>query len=325
MRSSVKVTVAIPTYNGEKYLADLLEKVFAQEVPFNFEVLVIDSGSNDNSLEIIGNFPNARLHQIPNSEFGHGKTRNLAAEMANGEFVVYLSQDAVPAHAKWLEYMVEPFYLSDKIFCVVGKQAPRPFSDATTKREVSTAFAPLGPDHSLMIHRGKSLVSSEAFNQPLTFFSDVNSAVRKDYLLNKIPYRDVDYSEDQLLGKEVLEKGYLKAYAPQGLVMHSNEYPLSEYFFRRFDEYSAMKRVVGVSPEGRPLSLLKLFILESLRDISFTIKDKDYTLTDKLYNLLTSPVRNFQRLRASYIVARNHGNHREHEYSLEKRSKNKSA
>lgn len=295
-------TVVIPTYNGEDYLRDLLTAVFSQKITEKFDVLIIDSGSTDRTLDIIKDFPKVRLHKIPNSEFGHGKTRNLAAEMANGEFLVYLSQDAVPSHNRWLEFMLEPFMLSDKVFCVFGKQVPRPHCDAVTKREVSGVFNSLGPDHSIMINRKNSLLSGQDTHNYLTFFSDVNSAVRRDYILNKIPYRDVRYSEDQLLGKDVLEQGYLKAYAPKGSVYHSNEYRLKDYYRRKFDEYLGMYDSLGVLPGGGRLAHIKRWLYDSLRDIPFIIKDSDYSLRERLSYLATSWLRNYYRQRASLMV-----------------------
>ncbi len=321
-KSKLDVTIAVPTYNGEEHLHSLIAAVLSQETELSFELLIIDSGSKDKTLSIIENFPEVRLHKIPNSEFGHGKTRNLAASMSDAEFIVFLSQDAIPAHNKWLEFMIEPFYLSKDVFCVVGKQTPRPFTDATTKREVSSVFNSLGPDHSLMIHRGKSLINKRGLDQKLTFFSDVNSAVKLNYLKKILPYRDVDYSEDQLLGSDVLEAGYLKAFAPQGNVMHSNDYPIRKYFSRRIDEYSAMLKVLNVVPEGRIYSLLKLLILETFRDYSFIIKDKDYSFSQKIRNFVGSPVRNFEKLRASYVVNKNRDNIKDIEkHSLEKKAR----
>src|SRR5438105_349485 len=118
------VTVAVLTYNAEEFLRDLLKAIETQKTQRKVEILVIDSGSSDQTLEILKDFSDVRLHQIPNSEFGHGKTRNQAVELASGEFVLFLTQDAVPAHEYWLESMVEPFEISDKVGCVVGKQIP---------------------------------------------------------------------------------------------------------------------------------------------------------------------------------------------------------
>ena len=69
-------TVVIPTYNGELYLRRILTALREQKIDGEFEVMVIDSGSTDATLDIVSDYPEVRLHEIKNSEFGHGKTRN---------------------------------------------------------------------------------------------------------------------------------------------------------------------------------------------------------------------------------------------------------
>lgn len=319
---SPKATVFIPTYNGDQYLEDLLKAVFKQSFPFNYEVLIIDSGSTDKTLDIISKFPKVKLHQIPNSEFGHGKTRNLAAKMSNSEFMVYLSQDAIPANNRWLEYMIEPFLINDSIYCVYGKQIPRAFSDATTKREVFSVFKSLGPDHSIMIDRKNSLVTDKITESYLTFFSDVNSAVKRESLLNQISYRDVRYSEDQFMGRDVLEAGLLKAYTPLGAVVHSNEYSVRNYFYRKFDENLGIYESLGILPPSSIKFHIKKTIMDILRDFRFIVRDKDYTILQKARNFPSSVIRNFQKQRAAYLVASpKHRNKQGLKYSLEAKNK----
>lgn len=314
----IRATVFIPTYNGEDHLEDLLHMVFSQKLNDPFEVFIIDSGSTDNTLKIIEKFPSVMLHQIPNSEFGHGKTRNLAAHMSNGEFMVYLSQDAVPAHDRWLEFMLEPFSVHKDVFCVFGKQSPRPTTDAPTKRMVKNVFTSLGPDHSIMINRKNSLITGESIGNHLTFLSDVNSAVRRAYLLEKIHYRDVPYAEDQLLGKDALDNNYLKAYAPLGNVVHSNDYGVKEYFYRQHDEAMALFETLGTLPSGSPFLHLKYTLVDSIRDFIFILRDNDYSLKRKVLNTFTSPLRNALRHYVAYLVAKE--SHRKkvgRKYSLE--------
>lgn len=320
-RSKPTATVFIPTYNGSEYLAQLLDAVLSQK-NVSFEVLIIDSGSKDDTVSIIKKYPAVKLHQIPNSEFGHGKTRNLAAKMSQGEFMVYLSQDAVPAHDRWLEYMIEPFYVSDTVFCVVGRQIPRPHADAPTKREVSGVFDALGPDHSIMLHRKASLATGLDTGAALTFMSDVNSAVRREYLLSKIAYRDVRYSEDQLLGKDVLDAGYLKAYSAKGSVYHSNEYGIRDYFRRKYDEYMGMYEVLEVLPSASKKYHIKWLVKTTIEDYLFILKDKDYSLKSKLRNFASSPIRNFLRARAALLVANDsYRNKHGLKHSLEQKDK----
>jgi rhamnosyltransferase len=322
--NSIIATIFIPTYNGERYLGTLLKSVFKQQLSRPYEVLIIDSGSTDKTLEIIKRFPKVKLHKIPNSEYGHGKTRNLAARMAKGEFVVYLSQDAVPVNKRWLEYMLEPFKLSDKVFCVFGQQVPRPFCDATTKREVASAFKPLGSEHSIIIQRKRSLLTNKLAKPYLTFFSDVNSAVRKDYLLNKIPYRDIRYSEDQFLGKDILDAGFFKAYAPLGTVSHSNEYSLREYFYRKYDENLGIYETLGVLPPPGKLFHIRKTTGDILRDYLFIVRDKDYTFPQKLRNIVSSTLRNPLKQLAAYLIA-NPKHRKRHglKYSLEAQNNKK--
>ncbi len=102
------MSVAIPVYNGARYLDEVLRAVRSQEVDREVEIVVIDSGSTDGSLEIAERH-GARIHSIPKSEFSHGGTRNLAMQMAAGEHVAFITQDATPAHDGWLAALLEPF------------------------------------------------------------------------------------------------------------------------------------------------------------------------------------------------------------------------
>lgn len=210
---SSDATVCILTFNGEEFLDDLLRAVCNQETRRSYDVLVIDSGSTDSTLDICALYDEVRVHTIDNSEFGHGKTRNLAVELANSEYVLFLTQDAVPASSHWLDAMLEPFELFDTVSCVFGKQVPRPDCVTIVKREVSSLFSRLGDDASISIQRISPL--TEAKEIANMFFSDVNSAVKKSCML-EIPFRDVSYAEDQALAIDHLTRGWMKAYAPWG-------------------------------------------------------------------------------------------------------------
>lgn len=321
---AVKATVVIPLYNGEEFLEEILEALAGQKCPFGYEVLIIDSGSTDKSLEIISKYPKVRLHQIPNTEFGHGRTRNLGAKLAKGDFVVYLVQDAVPIGDSWLKNMVEPFELSDKVFCVFGKQVPRPADVAPLKREVYSVFKSLGPDDALMVHHNKSLIDGKDVPVSPGFFSDVNSAVRKDYLLNKISYRDVNYAEDQALGMDIMAAGYIKVYTPLGAVTHSHNYKLREFLRRKYDEHVGLKEATGYVTPITVKGLTLGWVKDTVKDYRFIAQDKDYSFKRKLYNLWISPFYNINLRRAIWL-ARRKGSSSSHraKYSLEAKSRSK--
>lgn len=316
------ITVFVPTYNGEGYVKPLIEAVLKQQLPegYGLELLITDSGSKDKTLDEINEFRDKlTLTQIPKSEFGHGKTRQAAAERAKGDYILFLSQDATPAHDRWLINMIEPFFISKKVGAVFGRQIPRPFAPPTIKREVATVFGALGAPDSIIIHRHQSLVDKADTNALNSFFSDVNSAIRKD--LNKeIPFRDLAYAEDQALAEDIQQSGYLKAYSPSGAVWHSNEYTAKEYYHRKFDEYTGLIKSVSYDLKPSTKSLLLGWIKPTLRDWSFNQHDGEYNRRAKIKFFFLSPLYNFYGGLGKYHAAKYAGDDLKHqEISLESR------
>lgn len=278
------ISVFIPTFNGDKYISESIDMVLRQELPrgYKIELIVIDSGSKDNTVEIVQSYgKKLTFLEIPNSEYGHGRTRQKAAEMAKGEYILFLSQDATPSHLRWIKDMIEPFFVSDKVGCVFGRQIPRTDAVPTIKREVATVFGQLGAPDSITLHREKSLVDGQPMNALNTFFSDVNSAVRKD-LIHSIPFRDVKYAEDQALAEDMQNAGYLKAYSVKGSVWHSNEYTVREFHKRKFDEYIGLQESVNYVIVPSLKSLLLGWIRPTILDLKFIRHDGEYSRKRKI-------------------------------------------
>jgi len=296
-RDDVLATVAILTYNGERYLRDLLNAVRIQRVDGAVQVLVIDSGSTDSTLRIIGDFPEVELVQIPNSEFGHGRTRNLAAHLARGKFVAYLTHDAVPASDRWLYELLKPFELNPEIVAVMGKQLPRPWCFPLLKYEINAVFGGFGPDFGTSLFYEDEFVQSEGVRNAVTFYSDVNSAARREVLTGPVPYRDVSYAEDQLLGRDAIAAGYVKAYAPRAAVLHSNDMTLAEYD-DRMEAETLGQREVGIDVAVPSLGVVARMMARGIvRDTLGIVRDRDYRARRKLYYLAVNPLFHVQKWR----------------------------
>jgi rhamnosyltransferase len=301
MANDKKATVVILTYNGEVYLAEIIESILRQKVDFDFELLIVDSGSKDKTLSIVKSFQNkddrVRLHEIPNTEFGHGKTRNLAAQLANGELVVYLTHDATPAHDRWLYEILKPFDLQSDIVGVMGKQIARPHCIPMLKYEIASVFGNFGPDFGTGIFYKDDFIQDQGVYDAVRFYSDANSAARKQTLLGEIPYREVNYAEDQLFGEDIIEHGKLKAYAPRGAVIHSNDLRLSEYAKRMFDEtYGLRKTGYKMDRPSRHL-VAKMIIKGSVKDSVRILRDRQYSSQRKIYWLVVNPLFHIQKWR----------------------------
>lgn len=297
-------TIAILTYNGETYLRGILEMSVAQEVDGDVEILVIDSGSTDSTLSIIADFPSVRLHQIPNSEFGHGKTRNLAAQLARGEFIAFLTHDAVPANVSWLRELLAPFDMDERIVAVMGKQIPRPRCFPLMKYEIYGVFAQFGPDFGTSVFYKDTFVQDAGTLAAITFYSDVNSAARRAFLTDTIPYRDVRYAEDQMFGQDLIEAGYRKAYAPRAAVVHSNDLTYSEFGARIFDETVGLRQIGVAQPPMTFTAMLRRTVRGTLGDTARISRDSGYGWKRRLYWYAVNPFYQLQKW-SSYRRAAN--------------------
>ena len=250
------VTVAIPVYNGARYLDEVLAAVRAQRVDREVELLVVDSGSTDGSLDICARH-GARIHSIPKAEFSHGGTRNLAMQLATGDHVAFLTQDATPAHDSWLAAMLEGFEQADDVALVFGPHDARPDASHMIKCEMERHFATWGDGGTRIdVQRlGRSAAELETYRRypgRWTFFSDVNGCVAR-WAWSEIPYRPVPYAEDQLLGREMIEAGFAKVFHPGARVLHSHDYPPGQFLRRYFDEFRSLREVLDHVEEARPV------------------------------------------------------------------------
>lgn len=305
MTEQIRATVAVLTYNGEHYLEKILRKLRKQQFDGAFEVLVIDSGSTDTTLEIVARYPEVRLIQIPNSEFGHGRTRNLAAREARGEYVAYLTHDAVPSTKHWLDELISPMARFPDVVAVLGKQVARARAFPLQRYEIHNMFRNLGPDYGITLFYDAPFADEQAVRDAMSFYSDVNSAARRSFLVDVLPYRDVRYAEDQLFGRDIIDNGYIKAYAPRASVMHSNDLTLAEYGHRIFDETVGLRQIGFELPPISRTAVLTHAARGIVGDSVRILRDRAYSWRRKAYWLVVNPsyhLRKWSSYRASTLV-----------------------
>ena len=116
---SNRVSVFVINYNGRQHIHDLLASLQNQNYD-NFEVIVVDNGSNDNSVEYIQQeFPETRIIALQENT-GFAEANNIAAEVATGQFYCLLNNDA-QVSPDWLSTLVNCINQSDKIGAVGSK------------------------------------------------------------------------------------------------------------------------------------------------------------------------------------------------------------
>ena len=219
------VSILVLTKNGAEYIGALLEGVYSQKQATANEVILVDSGSADSTLEIAARFP-ARIAHIPANSFHHARTRNYAASLASGEILVFLSQDAIPATDTWLASLLSNF-TDGKVGAVYGRQIPHAGSSIERKHVLETLYGE------------QRVVKDPALGNHLGYrfyhFSDVNAALRRSVWQTTGFPEDLKVFEDLGIAKRILDAGWKIVYEPQAPVFHSHEHSTFGLFRRYFD------------------------------------------------------------------------------------------
>jgi glycosyltransferase involved in cell wall biosynthesis len=292
------VSIIIPVKNGEDYLQEVLVSIFSQKIMFDFEVIVIDSGSKDLSLEIIKKF-NVKLLQISPNEFNHGGTRNMGVEKSQGKFVAFLTQDATPIDENWLTNIVQPLIDNPKIAGVFGKHLPRKNCDPIVAANLIIHF-----DKNISNNRKVWIKDNDYENKKgdYIFFSNNNSCIRKS-VWREIPFRHVEMSEDQWWATDILEAGYMKCYEPNAIVYHSHNYSPMEWMRRQYDEYRSYKQMEVVKRISVFRALLSLFY-SCLNDFRKISRDKSLTFKQRCYWSLQRLLNNLGMIVGQFLGSR---------------------
>jgi len=263
------VAVIIPTKNGGAYIESLLSALFRQSFPPT-QVIVVDSGSRDGTVEIAKKFP-VKLIQIPPFQFDHGGTRNMAVSFTNEEFIVFLTQDALPSGKDFLRNLLSPFDEDEKIAAVYGRHLPREDADPIERfsRNYNYGNEPLI----------KSLEDVDRIGIKAFFITNVCSAIKRKAFdeVNGFPERCI-VNEEMIFAAKLLKRGYKIRYEPSASVIHSHRYGITDYFRRYFDigvSLAMNKWIVEIAPpygEGKKYFKNLLKFLWEERKLGWIIK-----------------------------------------------------
>ena len=222
-----EVSVVIPVRNEAAKIRACIEGILSQSVPVK-EIIVVDSGSTDGTLEILREYPRVTVIEIPPSSFNHGETRNVGVRHASGEFVLLTVGDGRPYDNQWVQELLNGFD-SPEVAGVCGQQVVshergnnplhwyRPV-DAPTKTKFhypNGAFEKLSP--------GEKLGACG--------WDDVTAMYRRKVLL-EIPFQFTSFAEDAIWAKEALTAGYAIVYNSAARVYH-HHYETKDFVFKR--------------------------------------------------------------------------------------------
>ncbi len=273
----MKASILLLTKDAGPVLEQLLHMLGAQDIEAEVETLAIDSGSSDGTLRLLSRH-NVRVIEIQPSEFGHGATRNLAARHADirSKYLVYLTQDAVPADSAWLAKLLTPMVNDPGVAGTFSRHLPRPGASPSLVRQLTTQWQSGGGER-LVKRMPDDPDEYEAHRDYYTYFSNTSSCLRRD-VWEQIPFREVAFAEDADWADRVLRAGHKIVFEPTSLVVHSHDYSIIEQFRQNVDHTEAMVSLFDPPSLQSPWLLLRQ--LQSVphevwRDLKF-MRHSDY-------------------------------------------------
>lgn len=264
------ITIAIPTYNAESILDDLINSIKKQNI--NVKVMVIDSSSHDRTLSIL-NDNNINYFIIDNEKFDHGGTRNLFLKKINTDFILFLTQDVILNSAFTIDHLMIPFE-DDCVVAVSGRQLPHENAN------------PLAAYARMKNYSDKSYITSlnDAFPKGIRKLYLSNSfCVYRTDILKKIGGfpNEIIFGEDFYIAAKMILAGYKIAYSADACVKHSHNFNLKDEFARYFD--------IGVFHKENKWILESFGSVEG-EGINFAIGQIKYLISIKKYDFLVMSI-----------------------------------
>lgn len=278
--SAPPCTVIMRCKNSAHEIGLALTALFSQEYT-DFELLVIDSGSTDNTLDIVSAFPH-RLIRISPQEYVPGRVLNRGISENSSPICVFLNSDCVLLSQHSLSRLVGAFDDPD-VMAAFARQVARPEAWPWVRREYLASFPVSG-------------VAPAWIELSLPF-----AALRRTAWTVQNFYDEAWGSEDTAWGHRAKERGWKIAYVPDALVMHSHNYTLRQLYGRRFIEGEADSFIYGNAYQ--PVRIILRAIAQTIRDWKADIQERS------LSDLPLAPVRRCVDA-AGYLKGAYHGQKR---------------
>jgi len=257
---SPRASIVIRCYNEAEHIAKLLHGIEEQAMQ-DYEVVLVDSGSTDGTVEIAEDWGVNEIVYIDPEEFSFGRALNYGCEAASGKFCVIASAHVYPRRDDWLERLLKKFENDEELALVYGKQRGNHVTTFSEKQIFEQWFPETDIDH-----------------QHHPFCNNANAAIRRD-LWEEIPYdEELSGLEDVGWAKRVRQAGYEISYASDAEIVHVHDETAKEIFNRYRREAYAQKQIFP-DRDFTFLDFVKLTLSHVLKDYRTAIKEESFTST----------------------------------------------
>jgi glycosyltransferase involved in cell wall biosynthesis len=222
-----KVSIVIRTFNEEAHIGRLLDALGRQDIR-DPEIIVVDSGSTDQTLSIVARSP-VKLLKIQPKDFTFGRSLNMGVRAGGGDIAVFASAHVLPITDNWLASLVSPF-ADANVALTYGKQRGAEGSHFSEAEHFKRWF----PENSIA-------------DQQTAYCNNANAAIRRSLWLQNPFDEELTGLEDLAWGSWARQSGYAIAYVAEAGVFHFHSETSAQIVNRHRREAIALKRILPKS------------------------------------------------------------------------------
>ena len=257
------IDVVIPSYKPGASFRTLLSRLSDQTYPVrNILIINTDEGKFDGS--VVRRIPRAEVFHISKAEFDHAGTRNMGAGFSDADYLLYMTQDALPADKTLVERLLSAFR-DPRVKISYARQLP--------SRECRVIEGYTRSFNYPSKSRVKSFDDLEELGIKTFFCSNVCACYDRVFLREMGGFSaPCIFNEDMIFAGRAIKLGYSVAYVAEARVIHSHNYSAVQQFRRNFDNgvSQAMHPEIfrGIDTEGEGGRLVKNTI-KYLRSVGY--------------------------------------------------------
>ncbi|MGZ8442752.1 MAG: glycosyltransferase [Candidatus Binatia bacterium] len=210
-----EISIIIRCKNEERLIGRVLTAICQQDIDLRFEVIVIDSGSTDRTLDIVRNHV-VRLYEIEARDFSYGSALNLGASLAEGQYLINLSAHCIPTSDRWIANIVRDLRAQSRIAATYGGQVPIKGLNPFEERSLLAAFKP------------------DNYGRVGPPFSNANCAIRRE-IWQRYPFDETASFAEDYIWSQLLPKEFEIKYIPEAEVYHTHPARFKYWAKRSYD------------------------------------------------------------------------------------------
>ncbi|MBQ5475347.1 MAG: glycosyltransferase [Lachnospiraceae bacterium] len=255
------VDVIIPTYKPDKTFISLVKKLAEQHDKPN-KIIVINTDKEyldeDKYKDL---FENIEFHHIEKETFNHGLTRNEGTKYSDARYILFMTQDAVPADNYLITELLRPFKNDSGVKLSYARQLPKKHCNYVERYTRRFNY----PVEDIV----KTKDSLKSMGIKAIFCSDVCAMYDREYFLENGGFEKTDFNEDQLFAYKLLMNGDTLYYASAARVFHSHNYSYIQQYKRNFQIGRTQKERAeiydSISSESEGIKMVKAALSHMIR------------------------------------------------------------